>query len=186
MTQRNLAAKGAPTLPTTTWPDRAPGLVGCIGYVEPIGRSEPFCLFSVPSPPLLDRDNPSRASIIVSYDCSLPRHPFTESLLRLARAGVAGIMARNRYAENWLTRRDWSMCEIFNKYFDTLFWRDLWWPTSYVAHARVRCQSDETSRTLSKSAWDLFHTIHFSKHISCTCQLIDHKKICIICNIYWV
>jgi len=84
MTQRNRAAKGAPTLPTTTWPDRVPGLVGRIGYVEPIGRSEPFCPFRRALSSLLDRGNPSRASIIVSYDCSLPRHPFTESLLRLA------------------------------------------------------------------------------------------------------
>lgn len=52
-------------------------------------EENPFALSACPLS-LLKSSNPSQASIIVSYDYSLPRHPFTENLLRLARAGVVG------------------------------------------------------------------------------------------------
>lgn len=122
MTQRNRAAKGASTLPTTTWPDRAPGLVGSIGYVEPIGRSEPFCPFR-PSPfPIAAtlREHPSSYLMTaLSLATPLARASF------VPRARVAGIMVRNRYAENWLARarlaRARFLINISIRYFEGIY-----------------------------------------------------------------
>lgn len=55
--------------------------------------TNPLALSVCPFPLGRESGNPSRASIIVSYDCALPRQPFTELLLLArarARSGIAG------------------------------------------------------------------------------------------------
>jgi len=147
MTQRNRprphirARKGAPTLPTPhVDPDSGP-TIGREHRFAP-GRlvaTNPLALSLCPLPLL--GGNPSRASIIVSYDCSLPRHPFTEPPSSRARDRGRRIMARNRFAdleETGLTRRDWSArFLIIISIRRAAFQGDLQQP-AYVASARAQ------------------------------------------------
>lgn len=80
-------------------------------------EENPFALSTCPLS-LLDSSNPSQASIIVSYDYSLPRHPFT-SFVSLAPGLSDNSMEPIRWFEEHGLTPSRLVRAIFNNYFDT-------------------------------------------------------------------
>lgn len=175
MTQRNCAPKGAPIFPTTTWSCWALGLVGRIGYVRPIGRGEPFCLFSVPSLPT--RWQQPFASIhhrilwLLSPSPPLYREPPSSR----SRQGC-WIIAWNRIQRTRAYALRLARA-IFNNYFDTpIHYFEGRFIALSVCCTRSCCRSNKTPRTLSKS---MNHKISFHTHFLHMNWL--QKNLCKLC-----
>lgn len=120
MTQRDCTPKGASILPTThMWLGKTLGIGWAHRFTsDRLVGTNPLVLSRCPFS-LFDSSNPSQASIIVSYDCFLPRHPFTESPSSRARPGLPANTEPIRwFEENWAYAPR-LVHTIFNNYFDT-------------------------------------------------------------------
>lgn len=169
MTQRNCAPKGAPTFPTTTSSCWALGLVERIGYVRPIGRGEPFWLFSVPSLPT--RWQQPFASI---HHRILWLSPplYRESPSSRSRQGC-WIIAWNRIRRTRVYALRLART-IFNNYFDTpIHYFEGRFIALNVCCTRSCYRSNKTPRTLSES---MNHKISFHSHFLHINS--DCRKIC--------
>jgi hypothetical protein len=163
--------------PLPTWTQtRGPRLVGNIASCRADwSATNPLALSLCPLSLL--GGNPSRTSIIVSYDCFLPRHPFTEPPSSRARDRGRRIMARNRFAdleETGLTRRDWSArFLIIISIRRATFQGDLQ-RSAYVASARAHSGTD-SSYVIGKGFLGM-RFLHMS---------VNWSQATIAANVYW-